>query len=481
MNTNNEPLKIIEHFRLDPKKEYDFVNIYAHQDIPLFLDPYGISLIGTKLSQECEKQIVTFFQYLVDSLKNNDGRAVEKLLNALHEVNEIGLGYSEGEPRGRGIGKLQAEEIREAFQNSDAMRSGDIRDIADCALMIPGINRDKISDITANICKKQLVAFTEKQCEKWNIPTRRVAVDNAFDAETLRFESYYAKLPVINGHAKIFLPVTAVRRTPELSKEKFYRNFVLEYLRAEHEHAGDSLATMLRNGRVVVRIADLKEKYPLKENFLHQFTKAHPEILDKYKSELRRSALRRTTAHLNPEPRSLSAAERIDYLRKIPSGVAHADAFNKLTANNLEFIFEERLSGMQVERRINDGRKRIDITFDNTSKRGFFEQLHDRHRIFCPKIMVESKNYVEEISNPELDQLAGRFSKRRGYFGMLICRTVKDANTMLAKCRDYLKDQDGYILVLEDKHMIDLLKLAGDGDQAGVDQYMMNLLDKLIL
>jgi hypothetical protein len=101
---------------------------------------------------------------------------------------------------------------------------------------------------------------------------RKVADSNVFDYEKFSFISYYTQLLVINGKAKILVPISSVRRDPELSKEKYYRDFVLKLLRAEHEHAGDSLATALRNGRVVVQIADLKERYPLGTDILYEFS-----------------------------------------------------------------------------------------------------------------------------------------------------------------------------------------------------------------
>ena len=95
-----EPLKFSEFFELQKDEEFDFVDIYAHQDIPLFLDPFGISAMGTKWSSECENQIATYFQYLIDSIRNGDKKSTSKLLGALHEVDEVGLGYSSGIPKG---------------------------------------------------------------------------------------------------------------------------------------------------------------------------------------------------------------------------------------------------------------------------------------------------------------------------------------------------------------------------------------------
>ncbi|WP_214070733.1 hypothetical protein [Mucilaginibacter sp. dw_454] len=304
------PQKFSEYFKLADGR-YDFLDIYAYQDIPLFLDPFGLSAMRDTWSKECEDQIATYFQYLLDSINRGDKKTVAKLLNALHEVDEIALGYSANEPSGWGIGKMQALEIQSAFESSEAAKSGDIKDIADCALLIPGISRDKISDITANILKKKLIEFTQKQCAKHQIPVSRVAVNNAFDFENFNFISYYADLPVINGRAKILLPIHSVRRDPELSKDKYYRNFVLEFLRAEHEHAGDALATVMKNGSVIVRIGDLKDKYPLNVDFLYEFSKLHPKILTKYKEELRTSALKQGgKVQLETKKRILNSTER---------------------------------------------------------------------------------------------------------------------------------------------------------------------------
>src|SRR5690606_39735572 len=129
-----------------------------------------------------------------------------------------------------GIGSVQAEQIQMSFETSEAAKSGDIKDIADCAILIPGISRDKISDITANILKRSLVEFTQLQCQKHNIPTKKVPVNNAFDFDTFQFTSYFAQLPVIDGRPIILLPISSVRQDPELSKSKYYRNFVLEFL-----------------------------------------------------------------------------------------------------------------------------------------------------------------------------------------------------------------------------------------------------------
>lgn len=476
------PTRFSEHFGLKVNSdELDFVDIYANQDITLFIDPYGISAIGSKWSFECEQQITGFFQYLVDSIRNKDKKVTQKLLNALHEVDEVSLGFSLNQPKGKGIGKKQAIEIQTSFENSQAVKSGDIKDIADCALMIPGINRDKISDITANIIKKKLIEFTLEQCKKHGIPTKRVAVNNTFDFEHLTFTSFYANLPVINEKAKILLPITSVRRDPQLSKDKYYRNFVIEFLKAEHQHAGDSLAYVLRNGKIKVRIADLKAKYPLGADFLYNFSKEHPNVLEKYKAELRKTAHNKNIPLLEQRRKVLSAKERMNILENISIGKEDAYKFNKISFDNLIQIFGIRLSNPDSEVKINDERKRIDIVFNNSNNKGFFNNLNKLYHIHCPKIIVECKNYGREIGNPEIDQLQGRLNKRRGLFGILVCRSILDKKSLLQRCKDVLHDDMGYIIVLDDIEIGILLKFQETGNENQIDDFLTQKLDELLM
>ncbi|HZH94517.1 MAG TPA: hypothetical protein VEY06_01480 [Flavisolibacter sp.] len=477
-----EPQRFSEYFGLNAKSEdLDFLDVYANQDIELFLDPYGIAAIGTAWSRKCELYITGFFQFLIDCIKVGDKKSINTLLNALHEVDEVSLGYSLGKPSGRGIGSVQAKEILAAFENSQAAKSGDIKDIADCALMIHGINRDKISDITANILKKPLIEFTQEQCNKFKIPLKRIPVNNAFNYETLSFTSFYTELPVINGSPKILLPITSVRRDPQLSKDKYYRNFVLEFLRAEHEHAGDALASILRNGRVVVRKKDLQNKYPMTTDFLYQFSKDHPKILEKFKTELRRTAINKRTPALQPNKKILKASDRAGILSNLKTGNEDASNYHKISYDNLIHIFGVRLSNPDSEVEINNGRKRIDIVFNNTDSSGFFKSLYQLHQIKCPKIFVECKNYGKEIGNPEIDQLQGRFSDRRGNFGLLLCRSIADRQKIIERCRDVMNDKKGYIIVLDDRDIVTLLNLKEEQNEKGIDDFFTKKLDELIM
>lgn len=376
---------------------------------------------------------------------------------------------------------MQAREIQQAFESSTAAQSGDIRDIADCALMIPGINRDKISDITANILKRQLIEYTQEQCRMHSIPMKTRVPMTAFDTNVLNMVSFFTELPVIDGRPKILLPVDSVRQDPELSKEKYYRKFVLEFLRAEHSHAGDALSFVLKNGRVVVRIADLKQRYPMGVKLLYEFSKEHPQVLATYKDQLRKTARAKSSVELEAKPKELTTESRMTILTSIAPGNDGATAFHKIAFSNLIYIFDQQLSNPFREAEIHEGRKRIDIVFDNTSTTGFFHRLNDKHHIKCPKIMIECKNYGKEIGNPEIDQLTGRFSAHRGNFGILICRSVEKKRDLLARCKDVVNAGRGFVLVLDDSDVAQLLAARGDADYTAIDGILSAKLDELIM
>jgi hypothetical protein len=46
-------------------------------------------------------------------------------------------------------------------------------------------------------------------------------------------------------------------------------------------------------------------------------------------------------------------------------------------------------------------RKRIDIMFSKSADDGFFPMLVQSHKILCPYIAVDCKNYSEDPNNPE--------------------------------------------------------------------------------
>ena len=74
---------------------------------------------------------------------------------------------------------------------------------------------------------------------------------------------------------------------------------------------------------------------------------------------------------------------------------------------------------------------------------------------WCPYVYVECKNYTGEVANPEIDQLSGQFSNRRGRVGILTCRELED--NFIKRCADTYEDERGLVIPLEDKDLKEAL------------------------
>lgn len=147
----------------------------------------------------------------------------------------------------------------------------------------------------------------------------------------------------------------------------------------------------------------------------------------------------------------------IDQLSNIDSGRNDANDFEKVTASIFELIFYPDLICPILQTRLNQGRKIVDITFDNASKSEIFERLRSVDRIPCTYIYIECKNYTNDPGNPELDQLLGRFSFQNDEVGILVCRNFQNNDLILQRCSDAFSAGRGLIIPFSDDDLIAML------------------------
>lgn len=168
-----------------------------------------------------------------------------------------------------------------------------------------------------------------------------------------------------------------------------------------------------------------------------------------------------------------------EYIDKIPLGTEAANEYHEYILEVLQIVFSPFLRRPKKEQKINDGRKRIDIVFENSAYSGFFHELKLRHDIKCPYIFVECKNYRNDPENIEFDQLAGRLCNKRGEFGILVCRNIIKRENVINRCRDYVNERKHYIIVFDDIDVKNLIKLKLDRDDIGIDDYLRDKLKDL--
>lgn len=444
------------------QSELDFVDIDLHKDTPLYIDPYALTTKDDEWSQHCHSLVVSYFEQILASVKNDNKHLAARLLSHLSEPEETHLGVSKG-GKGRGIGAIQAQELFEAMKRSPAAKTGLLEDLSDFALFIPLVARDKISDMTTNLIRLPLVEYTLSQCVIYDIPVRRVPSSFYWDIENLNWGQCYVDLPVYENKPILLVPKFAVRWEVGVDHQKFRRDFVLEFLQGEHLRADDALVTTLVNkkGKVTgkkVYKSTLDAHYPKGKEFLAQFSVAHPEVLDKYRDALKLASSSIPNIGDSVVNQEEIATELELKLAAIAAGSDSATEYHRHMIGVISFLFFPNLVYPRVEAEINEGRKRIDILFTNGKLSGLFYRLAFDQYIKANFVHVECKNYTKDVANPEIDQIIGRFDQNRGRLGMMLYRSAANQQRVIERCRDAAKAGQGIILPFDDAFIVKCLR-----------------------
>jgi hypothetical protein len=475
-------VKLSEAFNLGKTQaELDFVDVDLARDAPLFIDPFAISQRLDSISQECHLSLQAFFQRIVDSICAGQDTEAQALLLQLREPNETRLGYSTQRPQGAGIGAMQAGQLFAALRSSTAVQTGFLRSLEECELMIDGIARDKLSDLTTNVIRGHLATYTRDQCALFDIPIRPVAMSPCFDRDTGRWQSRYLDVPVWEGKPILMVPKWVVRYDPAYEAGNYYNRYVLEYLRAEALNSASGLVHLLKNGRAVVRSKELKRAFPFSKRFLYEFSRTHPEVLARYREDLAQVERRDLRAEVDPVDEGTIAEALMAALPAIPPGNEHASEYHNLIIGAVEFLFFPQLIYPRKEHEIHEGRKRIDIVLENSARSGVFVDIAIVRNYPASYMFFECKNYGREVGNPEIDQLSGRFSRERGRMGFLCCRGFEDRPKFIERCCDTFRDDRGLMLPLEDETVLRWLDLVRQGRRGDLDRQIRDLVAEVWL
>jgi hypothetical protein len=479
-------MKVSKIFKLEASQyELDFVDINVNQDIPLFLDSYFIRHFDTPFGRESSNDINSFINFFFNLLKNDLMDEARDLFSFLGEPNETCLGLSVGRPQGRGVGPEDTEKIFEAIIESTAFQEGVLENLEDFRIFVPGIDKDKVSDITTNLIRGQLIKYTQNQCKLWGIPLQvDVPSGVVWNKVILEWEEFHTDMLVIDGKKILLVPKSIVTYSKEYSSQKYCQHFVLHFLQREHISMNSRLVKVRRKSKekYVTKKSIREEVQTLDKEYLVKFTVKHPEVFKEFKkqsSQFLRSLINEELS----EDKAL--IDIIMYLKEklisIPSGALNATEYHRTVMGILELLFYPNITSPSIEEEIHDGRKRIDIVFENSAEKGFFYRLPTTHQIPSSLIMVECKNYSRDVANPELDQMAGRFGPNRGKFGLILCRTIDNMDRFLARCNDTCKDDRGYILPIVDADLIELLDGFLVKREAAVESFLNERFKRIIL
>lgn len=456
-------MKISDTFSLGLTQGYlDFIDIDidTETDLEVFIDPTALRDLQSPWGNACASLVQQYFSTVLDYIKNNQHDKAKALLSNLKERNEFHIGYSSGKSRGSAFGNKSAELMWNALVKSKAATSGLLKDLEDSCLLIEGIGKDMISDAVCNIIRPKLIEYTQDMCKYYNIPLYpNINSGPIWNNQTKIWENTFVDLPLANGDIFLLIPKNIVRRKISYDFNEYYRHYILEELQIEHIRQGSSLVYFLKSGAPRVNKKDLIKKYgQTKESGIKQ-TLGREHIFYKYKSDKEKTLKQPLT---NEQIQEIQNVPEVDWdtlikeLRAIPKGKKHADDYEKVIEIFLTPLFYPNLNYPIRQQNLHEGRKRVDLVFNNESKSGFFFWLAAHYP--SAFIFIECKNYTNKIANPEIDQLAGRFSPNRGKVGLLIYRESDNQKVLEQRCKDTAQDKRGYMIALSDEDIIQIIE-----------------------
>lgn len=470
-------MKISQSFKLGKTQhELDFVDIDSNEDCRLFLDPYFLGIRTDAFSTDATRTIRSFFEQFLNLYRAGDIDDARLLFEHLNEPNETCLGLSQGHPQGRGIGRQNAQMIFDSITGSKAVQTGLIENLEDFRLFVPGVDKDKISDMTTNIIRRHLINYTQSQCRLWGMKlTPNIVSGFYWDRAQGQWDSSHTDMLIVNDSPILLVPKGVVSFVKRYTPSHFHRHYILNFLRHEHLRMNSVLVQrkQLKNGGEKVWVTKksiVDHEAPLEKDYLTKFTRTHKNIFKDFRRELSAKEKSLSNEDLAPKEDLVDIGKHLmEQLRKLAVGDKDAHNYHRLVAGILELAFYPELTCPQIEQEIDEGRKRVDITFDNSAREGFFQRLHVNYGIPSQFIFSECKNYGREVGNPEIDQLSGRFGPNRGQFGLLVCRHVADMPKLLARCRDTHQNQRGLIIPLVDDDLIAMLSARMNGVENPAD------------
>lgn len=476
-------MKVSDYYELKSKQpSLDFVDVKIDEDTPLFIDPTALSLLDSEWGARCRSLIQDYFSHVLGNIKLGNHSRARQLMSVLGEPNETRLGYSSGEPRGHGMGKGLAEKMWEGLKESSAVRSGIIEDLEDTALMIDGVSSDIISDIVTNIIREPLLEYTLEMSRLYDISVEAVASQPIWNTQEKKWETKFVDQPIPAEKPLLLVPKALVRKTITYQADNYYNLYLLE--RLQEEEVSQGFVQLLKNGKSKPPTKkSLKEKYgnPGKEPN-RKLTPGREDVLQKYKQDKKESPRPALSHEKIAETTNTPEPDWEMMLRKLgdlDTGTQNATAYEKVIKDLLTAIFYPWLMYPELQHRINEGRKIIDITFMNMAQDDFFWWLSNNYS--APYITIECKNYSTDPNNPELDQLSGRFSPRRGRFGLLVCRKIENKKLFEQKCKDTANDDRGFIVGLDDDDISKLVSSVRLGKKGDTLKLLQDKFEKLVM
>lgn len=260
-----------EKFGIKCMGDEEWFDPILHQDTLLFIDPFSVFKSQDELFKDSYSEMMYFFQQAFELIAHSGGvkkhlsyKKAESML-VFPEVNSICLGYSNSQ-QGSGTGPKWAKTLTYNISKIIAKGVMNISHFEELGIFCEGIGPDRLSDMTANLLKNRLIAYTQRICNLHNVPMEKQRVQNAyFDYEYKRWCYKECLLPV-NPYKKnspiLLLPKNFLNVLPEINSNDFSETIQLaERLRNDFNYEVDINLDKESIAQIAIENYDLVKEY----------------------------------------------------------------------------------------------------------------------------------------------------------------------------------------------------------------------------
>ncbi|WP_298252987.1 hypothetical protein [uncultured Arthrobacter sp.] len=222
-------MRFSEAFGIERIAEDDWFDSHLKVDTKLFIDPLLLLESGGVWAAAHDELIAHFVHCYGLVAKATSSRSVSaqaaRRLLTFPEPFELGLGYTAAGTRGSGSGDRFAARMADGIAVAIAAGLTQPEHIEEIGILNEGIGADRISDATANVIKRRLIAYTQEVARRHNVPLAMHKVRHArVSLDAARWHDEEVELPTnpMTQRPIILVPKFILGGLPTLNSDDWF-------------------------------------------------------------------------------------------------------------------------------------------------------------------------------------------------------------------------------------------------------------------
>lgn len=402
------------------QSEVDFAIPFLDEDIPLYIDPFRLWQSPAYQDNGLHVLFKNAFNGLGRMFVEGQSDKAIDILQRISECDEVGLGNSKTR-NGKRIGAGLARQILNLYETIPAIREYGLEHPELIQLLVEGISKDRISDMTANLLGSFLIDYTIQECVRYGIPTEKCEFEY-LDVKTMSFKKDSCDLPV-NPRTKQplwLVPKRWLRRNMWLNGDDYLNHYLVEKIES------------LKRSEIDI-VTFNRDNY----NVLAEYVKAKERTVEDCKND-----------PLFGQIPITSAKRKLLTIKKLPTGKnGNADKkYEEEVCQLMSSLLYPHLDFAQAQSRTESGAQIRDLVFYNNNSYPFLKEIQELY--YSRQLVMELKN-VEEVTKDHINQLHRYLNPVFGGFGIIVTRN-RPKNSVFKHTIDLWSGQRKCILIMDD-------------------------------